>query len=719
MSDAALSLLAPTELPPGTADSAANWRQPFQRLDTLLAAAVAEARDRFGAEAGHDSFRGLYVTDENAAAALRHPPGEPLRMHQDAGPDRALEPTWSDLAADHGGWAWLRRTYHLTDAELDVVLIALAPEIDLRYERVYGYLQDDVSRRRATVNLTLDLISTSPDEKLNQRSLFAADAPLLRSKILRLVGEERGQSPLLANAVVLDEQITQILLAVRGLDRQLADYCLLTDPRPGAWNETALPPTVRRTVLDAARAAQGRYPLRIQLHGTVGSGRRAAALALAGELQVPILILRAPHLPSGDEEAATVVARSFREAMLQEAMLFVDGVDALSLGSRVRAALIDGLAEHGGITVLADTQPWTADGSPPLGVLDVALGRADLPTRRTAWARELEQAGVTPSTELAETLAGRFAFGPARIAEAVASAVSAAGPSGDPTAGEVFAAARRQTSQRLSTLARRIEPASSWADVVLPPDTTLQLEELCARVGLRSTVLNEWGFDQKLLRGRGTSALFTGPPGTGKTTAAEVVAGELGLDLFSIDLSAVISKYIGETEKNLEKIFTAAADADAILMFDEADALFGKRSEVHDAHDRYANVETSYLLQRMEQYEGIAILATNLRQNLDEAFTRRLQFIVEFPFPDEELREGIWRVCFPAGAPLAGQLDFAGLARDFRLSGANIRNAALHAAFLAAGRGEPIGMPHLRQAIHREFQKLGRVRPDLAVDQGR
>ncbi|MFG1817773.1 AAA family ATPase [Kribbella sp. NPDC049174] len=716
MSDAAFSLLAVAEASPGTADSVADWRRPFQRLDTLLAEAVAEARVRFGAEAGHDSFRGLYISDEQAVAALSRPPGEPLRVGQEAGPDRLLEPAWADVAAVHGGWAWLRRTYSLTDTELDVVLIALAPEVDVRYERLYGYLQDDVSRRRATVDLILDLISISPDEKLAQRSLFAADAPLLRSRILRLVGDERVQPAILANAVVLDEQITDVLLAVGGLDRQLAEYCRLATPPPGAWDETALPPTGRRTVLDAARAAQGRHALRIQLHGPVGSGCRAAAVALAGELQIPILTLRVAYLPAGDEEAATVVARSFREAALHHAMLFVDDVDALPLGSRARSALVDGFAEHNGITVLAGSQPWTADGGPPLGVLDVALGRADLPTRRTVWARELDQAGVTSSTDLVETLAGRFSFGPARIAEAVASAVTAAGAGGRPSASEVFAAARRQTSQRLSTLARRIEPAGSWADIVLPPETTAQLEELCARVGLRSTVLNEWGFDQKLSRGSGTSALFTGPPGTGKTMAAEVVAGELGLDLFSIDLSAVVSKYIGETEKNLEKIFAAAADADAILMFDEADALFGKRSEVHDAHDRYANIETSYLLQRMEQYEGIAILATNLRQNLDEAFTRRLQFIIEFPFPDEGLREGIWRVSFPAGAPLAGSLDFAGLARDFRLSGANIRNAALHAAFLAAARGEPIGMAHLNRAIRREFQKMGRVPPDPAAE---
>ena len=701
------------------AESTADWRRPFQRLDALLAEAVAEARLRFGADAGHDSFRGLYISEENAADALRHPPGEPLRPQRAAaGPPP--EPTWAEVAAHHRGWAWLRSTVGLTDTELDVLLIALAPEADLRYERLYGYLQDDVSRRRPTVNLLLDLVSFSADQKLAHRALFAPDARLLGGKLLRLVGDNRVPAPpLLSHVVVPDEQVTDVLLLPGGLDRQLSAHCRLTSPPRGGWTETPLPSSVRDAVLDAARAAHGRHPLRIHLHGPSGSGRRAAAEALAGELQLRMLTLRTTHLPTADDEAATVITRAFREAALHGALMFVHGLDALPFGSRRRTALAEALTEHSGITVMADTQPWTAVSDSPLGVLEVTFERPDPHLRRAAWARYLDQAGMDSSAGLAATLADRFSFGPARIADAVANAVTAAGADAEPTPGQVFAAARRQTSHRLATLARRIEPAGSWADIVLPPDTTTQLEELCARVRLRSTVLHEWGFDQKLPRGRGTSALFTGPPGTGKTTAAEVVAGELGLDLFSIDLSAVVSKYIGETEKNLEQIFSAAAEADAILMFDEADALFGKRSEVHDAHDRYANIETSYLLQRMEQYEGIAILATNLRHNLDEAFLRRLQFVVDFPFPDDAQREGIWRVSFPPGAPLANDVDVVQLARDFRLSGAGIKNAALHAAYLAAARGEPIGTGVLHRAVRREFQKMGRVPPDPSGDPGR
>jgi SpoVK/Ycf46/Vps4 family AAA+-type ATPase len=226
---------------------------------------------------------------------------------------------------------------------------------------------------------------------------------------------------------------------------------------------------------------------------------------------------------------------------------------------------------------------------------------------------------------------------------------------------------------------------------------------------LRHLVYGAWGFDRKLSAGKGLNVLFAGPPGTGKTMAAEVMAGALALDLYKIDLALVVSKYIGETEKNLDRIFAAAETANAILFFDEADALFGKRSEVKDSHDRYANIEIGYLLQKMEEYEGIAILATNLRQNIDEAFLRRLQSIVDFPFPDENHRRRIWGAVFPPAAPLGSDVDFAALARDVRLAGGSIKNIAVSAAFHAAAEERAIEMKHFIRAARREHQKLGRT----------
>jgi SpoVK/Ycf46/Vps4 family AAA+-type ATPase len=339
--------------------------------------------------------------------------------------------------------------------------------------------------------------------------------------------------------------------------------------------------------------------------------------------------------------------------------------------------------------------------------------------RRTLWRAALRRARMRVPAEQVDALASRFRLTPGQIGSVVAAAVGraawrvASSPGSPPAAARVgaadlFACARAQSGHDLAALATRLEAAHGWEDIVLAPDAVAQLRELCQRVALRERVLGDWGFGARLSRGKGTNALFTGPPGTGKTMAAEIVARELGLDLYRVDLAGVVSKYIGETEKNLDRIFTAAQHSDAIIFFDEADALFGKRSEVHDSHDRYANIEISYLLQKMEQYEGITILATNLRGNLDEAFARRLAFTVHFPFPDEASRRRIWAVVWPREVPLAENVDFDRLARQFKLSGGSIRNIAVAAAFLAAEGGGRVTMEHLLRATQREYQKLGK-----------
>jgi SpoVK/Ycf46/Vps4 family AAA+-type ATPase len=331
-----------------------------------------------------------------------------------------------------------------------------------------------------------------------------------------------------------------------------------------------------------------------------------------------------------------------------------------------------------------------------------------------------------------DALADRFRMSTVQIADAVSSACNraelhthsttrvstwatsgvaaeAARARGSPSPDDLFAGARAQSGDSLAALAHRIEPRYGWKDLVLPLDSITQLHEICQRVAHRHRVLGEWGFDRKLSLGKGVNALFAGPPGTGKTMAAEIIANELELDLYRIDLAGVVSKYIGETEKNLDRVFSAAEDANAILFFDEADALFGKRSEVRDSHDRYANLEISYLLQKMEEHEGVAILATNLRQNLDDAFMRRVAFTVHFPFPDESSRRRIWEQIWPPETPLADDVNFDAMARRFRLSGGNIKNIALASAFLAAEDGARVTMAHLQQATRREHQKMGKT----------
>ena len=281
---------------------------------------------------------------------------------------------------------------------------------------------------------------------------------------------------------------------------------------------------------------------------------------------------------------------------------------------------------------------------------------------------------------------------------------------------DIYEACRLQSNQKLGSLSRKITPGYSWPDIVLPRNRLQQLRDICHYVEYRDQVFGEWGFGRKCSYGNGVSALFAGPSGTGKTMAAEIIAGELSLDLYKIDLSTVVSKFIGETEKNLSRIFTEAETSNAILFFDEADALFGKRSEVKDSHDRYANIEVGYLLQRIEEYDGVVILASNFRKNIDEAFVRRLQFVIEFPFPNKAERRRIWDVVWPREAPKDPGIDFDVLAERYEITGGNIRNIALASAFLAAEDGRVVNMEHLFTATQRELQKMGKIVADGAFD---
>jgi SpoVK/Ycf46/Vps4 family AAA+-type ATPase len=353
----------------------------------------------------------------------------------------------------------------------------------------------------------------------------------------------------------------------------------------------------------------------------------------------------------------------------------------------------------------------------------VELELPDAAVRRACWSDGLTRAGLTAPPDAVEALGARFRLTPGQIADAVAAvgervAERAAREPGDPPAPEteeLFAVARAQSTGGLAALAQKVTPRRRFGDIVLPADRLEQLHDICDTVQRRPVVYDDWGFGDRLSLGKCLNVLFSGPSGTGKTLAAEILACELGLELYKIDLSSVVSKYIGETEKNLGRIFAEAEATSAILFFDEADALFGKRSEVKDAHDRYANVETGYLLQRMEEYDGTVVLATNLARNMDNAFVRRMQFTLEFPLPDESDRLRIWRGIWPPAAPVDPELDLARLAREIELPGGHIRNIALAAAFLAAEEGT-VRMQHVLRATRREYQKLGQVVATRAIE---
>lgn len=682
------------------------------RLDKLLDLAV---RSTQVLSASPLSFRGLFIDREQVNRLLSEEPVA-LRFSLISPSGNAN----SVPTADNSLLDWIARSFQLNAFEADVILLALAPEIDLRYEKIFAFLQDDVTRKRPTLELALNLFCSSLEEKLDCRACFSSSAPLIRQRLV-LTGADPAQvePSSLAHYVKLDDQIKRLLLGQDGLDDRLAGFCELIEPSIG-WDHLPLNVDTKRAMLQLAMDAQSSgKALRFYFQGRGGPEKRETAEALAHGLGRRLLVARIDRIP--DQSNATLLWNLVaREAQLQNAVLFITSLEEFRVADAIpgHRDLLESIAAFDGITLLTGKQAWVPPSIPGLTFTPIDFQPADFEERKASWDSDL--AGATVGSDDIAMLAARFRLTPFQITQAVANAQANStwmqARNGSTTSGtpasisldELASAARAQCGHELAALAHKIEPRYSWDDLILAPDPKVQLREICEQCERRHVVYDEWGFGRKLSLGKGLNVLFAGGPGTGKTMAAEVIAHELRLDLYRIDLSQVVSKYIGETEKNLDRIFGAAEDSNAILFFDEADALFGKRSEIRDAHDRYANIEISYLLQKMEEYLGISILATNLRQNLDDAFVRRLQAIVEFPFPDEECRRRIWEGVFPKEVPIGQDVRFDLLAREVRLAGGNIKNMALAASFLAAGDGGVVRTAHLVQAARREHQKLAR-----------
>ena len=701
----------------------------LERIDLLIQLQVRRARQLHATD---ENFQGLYISEEEVDLLLSTPAGlpqwatEPLPLAQSeaqtALDQMALGLAWRKAESHKQGidlrLDTLRQHFQLSALEVDLLLIGLAPELDLRYERLFGYLQDDVTKRRPTVDLVLNLLSPTFADKLAARAVFTPIAPLFRVHLLYLVDDPAyPHAPLLSKYLKVDERVVNYLLGADDMDATLLPY-VHTSSLATSMAELLLPSDVKRRLLLLCHASRTQQqPLLFYFQGPHGVGKESTAAALANELGLGLLVVDGEQLLATEERAfATTIRLIGREALFQKALLYWTDFDALLSDERRgwRALLFAQLTERPGITLLAGDALWEpVDAQPSLPFVRVEFPRPVYPDRITLWTRALNgDIPVAPDVDLGE-LATKFRFTGGQIRDAAATARNLAhwrDPDQDQVRmADLHLACRLHSNRKLGELARKITPHYTWDDIVLPADRMAQLREIVNHIKYRALVYDAWGFDHKLAMGKGLNVLFAGPSGTGKTMAADVMAGELGLELYKIDLSSVVSKYIGETEKNLARIFTEAETSNAILFFDEADALFGKRSEVRDSHDRYANIEISYLLQRMEEYDGMAILATNLHKNLDEAFVRRMHFTVEFPLPNEKNRRRIWEKIWPATTPRSSALDLDFMARRFELAGGNIRNVALAAAFLAADDGNVVEMSHLIRAIQREYQKMGKV----------
>jgi len=518
---------------------------------------------------------------------------------------------------------------------------------------------------------------------------LANRAPLRHWRLI----ETMGNGPLVASRLQIDERILFFLTGVGHLDERLVS--LIEPVREAAeisHSQNALLDRLKQAwkcAVDAGRA----LPV-LQLCGADLAAKRALAAGLSARLTIGLFRLPVAALPTNLVELENLHRLWEREAILQNAALLLE-CDRCDDADAPRELAIERWIELTRTPLLVSTGEPRRDLERPL--LTVEVPKPTRAEQRLKWEEAIGQGADGLNGHL-DHLVSQFDFSTAAIR------TTATGLLGEQSETNLWDACRLQARPRLQDLAQRITSNATWADIVLPAPQLNILQTIAQHLRQRARVYDDWGFAEQSNRGLGLSALFTGPSGTGKTLAAEILGNELRLDLFRIDLSAVVSKYIGETEKNLRRVFDAAEEGGAVLLFDEADALFGKRSEVKDSHDRYANVEISYLLQRMEAYRGLAILTTNMKEALDPAFLRRLRFIVQFPFPDQSQRVEIWRRIFPVKTP-TDRLDLSALSR-LSISGGNIRSIALNAAFTAADANEPVRMPHLLRAARLEYEKL-------------
>lgn len=652
-------------------DSAAWLEQALGVLALRLRHEVALIRALRG-DGRQEGFLGLFVSGDEAETILDEISGR-LSVEGAAAPADEIGRMVAGLASARrtdaeGVWMRLAAAFDLTEPELDLLLLAAAPALDPRFGRIYGFLNDDMARRWLTPALALRLLDQHPLDMLSLRRMLAAEAPLRRWRLI----EAEGARPEIETALHIAEPVLDRLLGGEG-----------TAPAVRGFFNIVAPAGLRSIA-----------PVPLALIGAeAGGDASAVAMDLAAAHGCDLMLIAHGAFAGLDEAAAlAALAGCLREARLERAMPCLAGFDAATPG--LRRAAVGALAPPAAV-LSDDALGWIAAGLRA----EIVAAPVETPRARRARSAALMRGHPAASDALCRRLAETRGVGVVEIAQLLARHEQ---PSALDTE------LRLRAGAGLDRLADRVTSDFGFGDLVLPARTRRQLETLIAWRSHGGKVLGDWGLGRLFNKRSGAVALFKGPPGTGKTIAASVVANTLDLALYRIDLSQMVSKYIGETEKNLERLFQTAQAGNVVLFFDEADAIFGRRSEVSDAHDRYANIETAYLLQRLERFEGLVILASNLSQNIDEAFLRRIDLVAEFPTPGEAERLALWQRLEASAAPVSDDVDLGLLASQFELTGGEIRNCILAAAHTAARRGGAIDMACLMGAVGEELVKQGR-----------
>jgi len=590
----------------------------------------------------------------------------------------------------------LTHSFHLSTFERAILLLCAGIQLDSSLASLCAAAQGGSNRSYPTFSLALAALPAP------HWSALSPGSPLRYWRLIE-VANQQGVS-LVNSPLTVDERVLHFLTGIQSLDERLTG--LLRDVHK-ADHLAPSHAAQARNIAATWGLPHRRLPV-IQLYGADEPTKRAIAASGCAEAGLGIYSLAADQIPANALEADGLARLWERDSVLASSALYID-TETVEISDAKTVAQVSRFAERvQGAVILSSKDRWR-----PLDrvVKTLEIGKPTAREQQDAWQELLRPANINVNGHVS-SLVGQFNLSIAGIRASVDAALESASE-GDALERVLWDGARSQARAHLENLAQRIEPVAQWDDLVLPASEKTVIEEIASHVKHRSKVYESWGFGGTSRRGLGISALFAGSSGTGKTMAAEVLATALHLDLYRIDLSSVINKYIGETEKNLRRVFDAAEDGGAILFFDEADALFGKRSEVKDSHDRYANIEINYLLQRMESYRGLAVLATNMRSALDPAFLRRIRFVVNFPFPEFTQRAEIWQRVFPANTPTEG-LNASFLAR-LVIPGGNIRNIAMNAAFRAAEEGTPVRMTHLAKTARNEFIKMEKPIPEKEI----
>jgi hypothetical protein len=703
-------------------DPLAYIQAELKRLDLLLHRQILRLRANY--QLSLDEFRGLYISDQQVDNLINNASASDKSIPSIAElTERAelLRKANAENVCDDLPFQRVIKEFGLSIFEQDILLLALAPEIDLKYETLFAYLNNDISRKWPTCDLAIKVLSSNSKEEMKFHRCLLPEATLFSSGLLQTIQPIPERPFWLSIGFGVSAVVAHYLLGFTSLDPMLINCVKRIAPQI-AWDQVPISKNLKSSLKNIVKLfkqdlLERSKPL-IILEGRHGSGRAAGAQAICRELNTCLFYLDLAAAQRPPNTLSSVMKRLALQQRLEKAGIYFDHCETLfdKEGSPL-------LVDQDMIKEFADNLwPIFISCTPEMNWRDLLKDRRSLNfhfeepnynERIQLWQKYITHEGNQVQEPDLKDLGNRFILTPGQIKDAVLSAVDMGQLNEKPVKTlhreDLFTSARLQSDQSLGKLATKVTTIYEWHDLILPDNTLQQVRLIASAIKFQHVIYSEWGFDQRIDTGRGLKVLFAGASGTGKTMTAGIIARDIGLDLYKIDLSGVVSKYIGETEKNLDKIFQAARSSNAILFFDEADALFGKRSEVKDAHDRYANIEIAYLLQKMDEHKGAVILASNLAKNIDRAFSRRIHYIVEFPLPDMNHRERLWRSMFPSQAPLDKDIDFRFLAKQFSISGGDIKNVALDTAFLAVQDGQVITMKQLIKAMARQMIKQGKV----------